>query len=326
MSLSDYLAAKYLTADPPSKPTKKRKRHAPTSTSSGLVIADDDASTSWNTPTNPDDPDDDPLTLSASTADFRRAKTSSWRTIGAPAPTNSDQSAADAILAQTAAESASRALTDDAPQIVSRSPSPDVAKMESGAHAGLQTAAQVTAAMATRRAAERARFDAASGATDAATHETIYRDASGRIINVAMKRAEARRKAEDEARRLAAGKEALGGDVQRSAREERGRALEEARFMGVARHADDVELNEELKVEERWNDPAAGFLTERRKKVSRSGRPLYKGAAPPNRYGVRPGYRWDGVDRGNGFEGEWFKARNQVKRREGLEYAWQMDE
>lgn len=31
--------------------------------------------------------------------------------------------------------------------------------------------------------------------------------------------------------------------------------------MCVCRYADDVELNQELKERERWNDPAAGFLT-----------------------------------------------------------------
>jgi pre-mRNA-splicing factor CWC26 len=32
------------------------------------------------------------------------------------------------------------------------------------------------------------------------------------------------------------------------------------------------------------------------------------------------------VDRSNGFEAKWFAARNKVKDRENLEYAWQMDE
>ncbi len=59
---------------------------------------------------------------------------------------------------------------------------------------------------------------------------------------------------------------------------------------------------------------------------SKSGGKLYQGAFEPNRYGIRPGWRWDGVDRGNGFERKWFAARNKAKDREALEYAWQLDE
>lgn len=59
MSLADYLAKKYLTADPkPEKRSKKRKRKG---VSDGLVIADDDAS-GWDTGINEKEEDDGPLT------------------------------------------------------------------------------------------------------------------------------------------------------------------------------------------------------------------------------------------------------------------------
>ncbi|KAL4900871.1 hypothetical protein BDW74DRAFT_161240, partial [Aspergillus multicolor] len=116
------------------------------------------------------------------------------------------------------------------------------------------------------------------------------------------------------------------GDVQRAEREERRAALEEARVMPLARRADDEDLNEELRAQSRWNDPAAQFLTKGSGGAkSRTGKPLYQGAFQPNRYGIRPGHRWDGVDRSNGFEKEWFAARNKKGRMEALEYEWQMD-
>ena len=65
MSLADYLAKNYLTADSSSvKKTKKRKRNAThPSRSTGLIIADDDALgwTTNNGSTN-DDADDGPVT------------------------------------------------------------------------------------------------------------------------------------------------------------------------------------------------------------------------------------------------------------------------
>lgn len=337
MSLAQYLAENYLTPDSPSdKKTKKRKRK--NGVQSGLVIADDDA-LGWDRNATQDTDNDGPLTcesnhsrpvpfplaedsVNANSAEFRKARKNAWQTIGVGTPSSSEQVVADAILATAAAESKPRAADDiEGATIVD-----SAVKMESGAHAGLQTAVQVNAQLRKRHSEERRRFLEDGDEHSGKGKETIYRDASGRIINVAMKRAEARRKAEEEADKAAAELEAQKGDVQRAQQELRKEKLQDAKFMPVARYADDAELNDELKEKARWNDPAAAFLKQKRAGKSVSGKPLYQGPAAPNRYGLRPGYRWDGVDRGIGFEKDWFAARSRRANLQNLDYAWQMDE
>ena len=60
MSLADYLAKNYLTADPVPEKKKKRKRKDKTA-ESGLVIADDDV-LGWTKDTGRGDDEDGPLT------------------------------------------------------------------------------------------------------------------------------------------------------------------------------------------------------------------------------------------------------------------------
>jgi len=328
MSLADYLAKNYLTADSEKK-SKKRKRKTK---EAGLTIDDDDT-LGWKDKAEDDD-DDAPVIVGGaarrkSTKSSKGTNTALWTSVGVAAPSHAQQLAADAavadaILARTAAERTRAAdAEDEAPEVVEAD---GIRRMESGAKAGLQTAAEITAAMEKKQSEEKRKAEQVTKEMGSAALETIYRDASGRIINVAMKRAEARKKAEEEERKKLDKEKAARGDVQNAEAAKRKQALQDAKTMTIARYADDAELNDELKERGHWNDPASGFL--RKKKAGRSitGKPLYNGPFQPNRYGIRPGHRWDGVDRGNGFEKQWFDSRNRKANVEKLEYQWQQDE
>jgi len=331
MTLANYLAQNYLSAD---KPLSSKKRKRKNDDENGLIIADDDddGRKSSSRSHKPRHHDQDPSSRSKKIG-------SAWKTVGTLAPTNAEQAAADEIVAAAAAEKSREQealLADDAPVIVKDDgiePTYDGPMMASGAGAGLQSAAQITAALERRAKQERdAMIEAGMGVEDGQglAQETIYRDASGRILNAAMKRAELRKKEEQKAKLEEDNRIAARGDVQNREREKRRDELEKAKEIGVARYADDADMNNEMKDTVRWNDPAARFLTEVKIKANNgsreSWRKAYQGASEPNRYGIKPGYRWDGVDRSNGFERKWFAARNNKQSIKEQEYAWEMDE
>ncbi|KAJ1658552.1 Pre-mRNA-splicing factor cwc26 [Dispira simplex] len=174
---------------------------------------------------------------------------------------------------------------------------------------GLQTAAQLhkeKANLALHRQQLMASLDTSVTGRDAAT---VYRTKTGKVSDMAAQRAEEAVRRRHEEERLMQHMEWGKGLVQKQDQELKAKRLEDEESRPLARYANDQELNRELSQRTRWNDPATKFLQGKSTRKSRY--PVYQGPTPsPNRFGIQPGFRWDGVDRSNGFESNHFSTQN----------------
>lgn len=134
------------------------------------------------------------------------------------------------------------------------------------------------------------------------------------------------------------------GLAQKREAEERQIELELEKDKPFARTRDDPELDQMLKERVRWGDPMAHLVKKKHsevvlpdlgdnEKMTESGfivpqeipnhSWIKRGLdAAPNRYGIKPGRHWDGVDRSNGFEKESFKRTNDKQATQREAYLW----
>ncbi|KAI8077850.1 Pre-mRNA-splicing factor of RES complex-domain-containing protein [Halteromyces radiatus] len=207
--------------------------------------------------------------------------------------------------------------------------------MSSGQKAGLLTSKEIQeeaarARQLEQRAMERLAEERRKNNDDDDGEETIYRDSSGRKVDPKLAKAEQARQRKLEIERQERKMEWGKGLVQRNEQDRRRRQLEEEAHKPMARYADDVEYNQGLRDEDRWNDPAAGFLTKKSSTSTGKGkqmvRPKYKGGWKPNRFMIPPGYRWDGVDRSNGYEDQFLLQQNSRKSLAAEAHAWSTED
>ncbi|BGP24525.1 pre-mRNA-splicing factor CWC26 [Rhodotorula toruloides] len=332
--LQAYLAAKYMSgpkadaildrSEDGKRRKRKRKIEAAPSVGSGsgvgLVIADEDGV--WGAQENEDE-EYKPVVEERRGQFKAKAKSESWATIREadpslrpPSPTPEPEDEAPAIAGVT---------------------------VETAPRGGLQTAADLRAEQ-DRKAAERerkrrkaekeeARRKAEARARgedvdEADPNATVYRDATGRRIDMNLLKAEEAQKKREELEKQMAKMEWGKGLVQKSEKERRAEEAEKLRNMSFARHADDAEMNEEMRETERWNDPAAAFLTKKKERKTKGPKfPTYQGPPPPpNRFNIPPGYRWDGVDRSNGFEKRLMERQNASGVFKAASQAWSMED
>lgn len=90
----------------------------------------------------------------------------------------------------------------------------------------------------------------------------------------------------------------------------------------LARYKDDKDLDEMLKNQEREGDPMLEYIRKKKKTETEKSRKEYEGVYLPNRYDIKPGHKWDGVDRSNGYEKKWFEEQNAKKAREEEAFKW----
>ncbi|GLV45576.1 uncharacterized protein CBL_02596 [Carabus blaptoides fortunei] len=98
----------------------------------------------------------------------------------------------------------------------------------------------------------------------------------------------------------------------------------------LARYADDQDLERHLKEQEREGDPMLKYIRKKKRKEAEatgvSFKPQYDGEFMPNRFGIPPGHRWDGVDRSSGYEKQWFIVQNSKKAVEEEVYKWSTED
>eukprot|EP00920_Eleutheroschizon_duboscqi_P032648 GHVT01078712.1.p2 GENE.GHVT01078712.1~~GHVT01078712.1.p2 ORF type:complete len:242 (+),score=30.40 GHVT01078712.1:2650-3375(+) len=161
-----------------------------------------------------------------------------------------------------------------------------------------------------------AKKPATADSSSAGTGEVIYRDKTGKQITKdewLLMQEKSKKKKRNRRNEPIPEVEWGRGLVQKQEAEER--AAYEAKLAKgtVGRFELDEGYEKTMKGKQRWDDPMRNLSQDPDTAVETPtrNRPACRFAPPPNRYNIIPGYRWDGVIRGNGYEERRMKEINR---------------
>ncbi|RQM21041.1 hypothetical protein B5M09_004129 [Aphanomyces astaci] len=160
--------------------------------------------------------------------------------------------------------------------------------------------------------------------------ETIYRDKRGRKLDMLMEMQRQQEIQDGKRKREAKEEFEWGtGKVRKEELRSHQQELDAMRAKPFARHNDDAELESLRKAKPRAFDPMESSLFKddvddtAKKGPKKNQKPTYAGPpAPPNRFNIPPGYRWDGVVRGNNWEEKALLQVNARKAHKQDMYQW----
>jgi len=198
--------------------------------------------------------------------------------------------------------------------------------MSSGHIAGLQNTAQFNKAESHIK--EKRRQELRN--QKASTQETVYRDKHGKRLDTSQENLDSARYDKRSKKKLLQEltkkeeKELRTGKIQKMEQEELLRNFAEVQSSTFARSVNDTSLEEYQKNQVREGDPMEMQTDlEQQKNPGSVVKKAYKGPQPkPNRFNILPGYRWDGNDRGNGFEDLVLSKMYSVGRKKEEAYKW----
>ncbi|XP_028931330.1 BUD13 homolog isoform X1 [Ornithorhynchus anatinus] len=200
------------------------------------------------------------------------------------------------------------------------------AQMLSGAKAGLKSADAVRKEQQELRKSDR---DTGQLEAESQNAETVFRDRLGHKRDLKLERLERRRQAEEQSEKDEQYAQWGKGLAQSRQQEQNVQDAMKEMQKPLARYIDDEDLDQMLREQEREGDPMADFIKKKAAKENKGKKtkPRYSGPAPPlNRFNIWPGYRWDGVDRSNGFEQKRFARLASKKAVEELAYKWSVED